>query len=247
MAYKIEADMHIHTLRSETGYSTLLENIISAKNRGLKGICIADYGPKDRNTNIPKSILNFNDYVPSIVEGITVYNGIEANITNLHNGEIDLNNKRHDTFDWIISSYHPISEIDEMILDFNNTTKMYASVASDKDTMVLGHIDRLDFDFGKVIDVCKKYGKIIELNEYSIEFPQNYARAIEIVELCKEKSVFICVSSGAHIATEVGNFTLSTEILEKTGFPQELIINSSIQLIDEYIKVFMKDKEKRII
>lgn len=247
MSYKIQADMHVHTLRSETGYSTLLENISAAKKRELSAICVTDYGPRDRNTNIPKNILNLKEHVPSEVEGIILYNGIESNIINLHNGETDINNKPHDNLEWIISSYHPISEIDNMILGYQNNTTMFSSVASDKDTMVLGHIDRLDFDFEKVVGLCKENGKIIELNEYSVEFPENYDRAVEIINLCKEKSVFISVSSGAHIATEVGNFENSIEILKKVDFPQDLIINSSVELIDEYIELFKKNRENTVL
>ena len=42
----IVVDSHTHTIASGHAYSTILENALSAKNKGLKLLCITDHAPE---------------------------------------------------------------------------------------------------------------------------------------------------------------------------------------------------------
>ncbi len=43
---KIVIDTHTHTIASGHAYSTVLENALAAKNKGLELLCITDHAPE---------------------------------------------------------------------------------------------------------------------------------------------------------------------------------------------------------
>ena len=47
-----EIDTHTHTVVSGHAWSTLTENVNSARQKGLKGICLTEHGP-----DMPKELL----------------------------------------------------------------------------------------------------------------------------------------------------------------------------------------------
>mgnify|MGYP000223029142 FL=1 len=86
---------------------------------------------------------------------------------------------------------------------------------------------------------CCKVWKILEVNNSSLTpggFRQN-ARENQhtILELCKKYKVPVTLASDAHVDSDVGNVRYSLEVVRECGFPEELIVNTSIEKLKKYI------------
>ena len=57
---------------------------------------------------------------------------------------------------------------------------------------------------------------------------------LEIIETCKKYGVNITLSSDAHFWDMVGKFDWAMSVVQKTDYPEELIINSSVAKLEAY-------------
>ena len=239
--YKIIADMHCHTIRSENAFATLKELVNEAKKKGLYGIAITDHGPREKYPAFSSAFRYTKDYLPEEIDGIRIYNGVEANVTNIGRGEIDFKESDFQHADWVIASYHQISEMDKSILNNLLLTSLYQRLINNPIVMMVGHPERTQFGYDEKVFVeeCKKHAKVVEINESSIRRDEKWKAKIKsLALLCKEHSVPICVVSDAHLADEVGCFACSEDLLSQIEFPQRLIINSDPDLLNDYIQKF---------
>lgn len=232
--YKIVADLHCHTLSSTHAYSTLLEMVNGAKEKGLEAIAITDHASAMEDA--PHFWHFFNTEVwPRKMQGVTVLKGAEMNIVR-HDGALDFDTKFLKGFEWIIASMHePVY--------FPSTPENHLSawlgVIKNPYVDVLGHSgeERYACDYEKMVKACAEYEKIIEINNHSFIGRRNSAKnCTEIAKLCKKFGVTVCVNSDAHIYTGVGNFSDALTMLREIDFPEHLILNTSVQKIASYIK-----------
>ena len=110
------------------------------------------------------------------------------------------------------------------------TTEMYLRVLAEPRVFVLGHTGRagVPFDLDEVLTAAKERGKLIEINEHSLEGDRTGGTVDtcrRIAERCAELGVGISVSSDAHMAYQIGQFPTTKRMLEEIHFPQELIMN----------------------
>ncbi len=56
------------------------------------------------------------------------------------------------------------------------------------------------------------------------------------LELCKKYQVPIIIDSDAHMSVHVGVFDVAEQLLQELEFPEELIINSSVERLNNYFK-----------
>lgn len=223
-----ELDMHTHTVASGHAYSTIMENARVAKNKGLKLL-----GMSDHSSAMPGGahIFHFQNLriLPEIIEGVRVLKGVEANIID-YKGNLDLNIGVLENLEYTIASLHipcisPGSRKDN--------TKAIIGAMKNPFVNIIGHPDdsRYENDFEEIVKAAKYYDKLLEVNNTSLNpkgFRQNAGDVIRhYLELCEKEQVKIICSSDAHIAYDVGNFANCTQIIESSGFPEELIINSS--------------------
>ena len=98
-------------------------------------------------------------------------------------------------------------------------------------------------DYEKIISECKKLHKLIEINDASLFklSDEKYLKAVsimnEMLNICKKYNQPIIMNSDAHIKYYVGKIDSVQKVVEDNGFPEELILNYSEDLIKEYLKV----------
>ena len=85
----------------------------------------------------------------------------------------------------------------------------------------------------------KEYGKVLELNNHSLDPDCNRENAVEndtvMLNLCKKYQVPVVMDSDAHFDSLIGEFDLARELLTKLDFPEELVLNRSADAIKEYV------------
>lgn len=223
-----ELDMHTHTVASGHAYSTLMENARVAKEKGLKLL-----GMSDHTQAMPDGahIFHFQNLrvLPEIIEGVRVLKGAEANIID-YKGNLDLVGSTLEQLEYTIASLHI-----PCINPSNKKDNTQAIIGAMKNPYVniIGHPDdsRYEKDFEEIVKAAKYYGKLLEVNNTSLNLNGFRKNARDIVlhylEICEREQVKIICNSDAHIAYDVGNFSNCMDILETSGFPKELVINNS--------------------
>lgn len=226
-------DLHTHTISSGHAYSTLQENIIGAKQRGLKYIGTSDHAPQ-----MPGGAHSYHfgnaRVIPSVIDGINVLKGVELNIMD-KDGTVDLPNKLLSTLDYSIASMHlPCYSIEHSLEDNMNA---YLGVCKNPHILILGHPDddRYACDYDELAKMAKQYNKIIEINNSSLKEGANRKNGKEnitkILMACKKHDTMVVLNSDAHISFHVGDIELAEQLLVDTQFPLSLVLNYNEELI----------------
>lgn len=231
----IIADTHVHTLACGHAYSTIMENVHWAAQKGLSFIGITEHAPEMHDA--PQSSFFRNLYsLPDRIEGVNILKGAECNIMD-YDGRLDLSEKLLRELDWVIASYHnPIC----LPGTLEQNTLGWLRIAENPDVDVIGHCGdgRYAFELEKVIKKFKEYEKIVEINAHSfVVRPGSDINCREIARCCAKYQVPVVVSSDAHFCMDVGNVMASVQMLEEIGFPEELVLNADH---DRFLEVVRK-------
>ena len=97
----------------------------------------------------------------------------------------------------------------------------------------------LQSDAKALVQGAKEYGKVLELNNHSMDPDCNRQNAVEndtvMLELCKKYQVPVVMDSDAHFDLLIGEFDRARNLLEKLDFPEELVLNRSVDAIRKYV------------
>lgn len=236
----IKTDLHCHTVASTHAFSTVMEIAKAAKDAGLEAVAITDHCP-----NLPDAPHSWHfeclKNLPKTMSGILVLRGCEANILNSE-GEIDLEERILQTLDIVVASIHkPVYE------NFGEPdhTKTYLNVLENKYVDILGHSGnpKCLYDIDVVLKRAKELGKFIEINNHSFrQRPANVEICRTIAERAKAIGTGIVVNSDAHFCLDVGKFDFAIKMLKEIDFPEELIMNRSVEVLQNALS-----KRKQII
>ena len=233
--YQIQVETHSHTIVSNHAYSTLQENIRATKEAGMKGLCMTNHAPAIPDAP-PAVHFTCLKYLPEEMEGIRFFKGAEANIID-YQGNLDLKNGILAMLDWVIASIHGPCLKPASVEEITNT---YLRVLENPYVHCLGHIGQMNYlcDWETVVKYAKEQGKIIELNNHSLEGIRAGAKELctKVATLCKQHGCRVAVSSDAHYSGCIGNYRLVTEMLTEVEFPKELIVNTTLESFEAYLK-----------
>lgn len=230
----LPVDLHTHTLASDHAYSTLFENILVAKRKGMSMIANTDHGPKMPDS--PHYFHYFNQKaIPHIVDDIIVLRGIEANF--LKDGTTDCSLDLYNKLDIVLAGCHP------HVLErtsFEENTQIVINAIENHLCDVVTHIGDPSFpkDHEAIIKAAVKNNVAIEINSSSgvTSRLKSTPNCIEVAKLCKKYNAIISVNSDAHFCTNVGNFEHAFMILKEAQIDPNLVINSSPIKVLNFLK-----------
>lgn len=233
---KYVLDAHTHTLASGHAYSTLIENVDYAASIGLELIGITDHGPEMAGGTKPAYFLNFS-VIPREIKGVKIKMGAELNILD-YDGRVDLDKFYLERMDYAIASLHPpcipFGTLEE------NTNAILRAMENPY-VKILGHPGdpRYPIDCEAIVNKSEETGTLIEINNASL-VPNGFRKGSEvyikeILNLCMKKNQPIILASDAHFCTHIGDFGYALKLLDEIGFPDELVVNSSVKMFEEYI------------
>lgn len=232
---KMESDLHIHTIASGHGYSTIKENIEEARKKGLKTIAITDHG-----LNMPGAphVYHFTNMIslPRIMQGIEVLRGVEANILDI-DGNVDMPNEvMSEYLDIVLAGFHYGTGYQGNTLE-ENTAAMVAAIRNPY-IHIIAHPDNpmYPIDVETVVCAAKEYNKALELNNSSfIVRPGSSNICSQIARLCKKYNVLVSINSDAHICYNVGETSRVAAVALKEGIHKTQIINYTSNYLNEYL------------
>lgn len=239
---KYELDVHTHTLASGHAYSTITEMIAAAKKKGLRLLGISEHA-----TAMPGTCHIYYFHNMRVVGrqygDLELLLGSEVNIVG-YNGELDFDEETLCSLDYAIASLH-IPCIHPGTIEQN--TNAIIGAMKNPHINIIGHPDdsRYPIDYEKLVLAAKENHVLIEINNSSLN-PKGFRvnsreNDITILNLCKKHEVAICLGSDAHIDSDVGNTCYIEPLLKETAFPENLIINYSVEKFKEFLS-----KKKRV-
>ncbi|MBR1759010.1 MAG: phosphatase [Lachnospiraceae bacterium] len=234
-------DTHTHTIASGHAYSTISEMIAMAQQKGLKLLAITEHGPNLEGSVSEIYFRNFK-VIPRQYGDLELFMGIEADIMDAQ-GNLCISDNVQQKMDYIVASLHPIVTA-PMSLEEN--TSAYIGAMQNPYVCTLGHIDdgKYEIDYEAVVKEAKKTHTLIELNSSSLHPLASRKNSREnlktVLALCEREGVPIVIDSDAHICYDIANFVRAEALIDEVHFPEELIVNTSVEK-------FKKEIEKKLL
>ena len=234
---KIELDMHTHTIASGHAFSTLQEMARAGAEKGLKLLGITEHTSGIPGTCNPIYFRNLH-VVPRQMYGIELMLGAEINILD-SKGNIDADEELMRKLDIRIAGIHSLCYTSGTIEE--NTDGM-VKVIKNPYIQIISHPGdgTALLDFEPIVLAAKKHHTLLEINNSSLKPARNKVDACEnnrkILELCKKYEVPVILGSDAHISFDIANYEFLYALLQQTEFPEELIVNRSVEMFKNYLK-----------
>ena len=234
---KIELDMHTHTIASGHAFSTLQEMARAGAEKGLKLLGITEHTSGIPGTCNPIYFRNLH-VVPRQMYGIELMLGAEINILD-SKGNIDADEELMRRLDIRIAGIHSLCYTSGTIEE--NTDGM-VKVIKNPYIQIISHPGdgTALLDFEPIVLAAKEHQTLLEINNSSLKPSRNKVDAREnnrkILELCKKYEVPVILGSDAHISFDIANYEFLYALLQQTEFPEELIVNRSVEIFKNYLK-----------
>lgn len=229
-------DLHTHTIASGHAYNTLYEMAKSASEKGLTLFGSTDHGPKMPGACHEFYFVNFK-VIPRTLYGVKILMGAELNILD-YTGKVDLRRGLLERIDYAIASLHePCCRKGSMA----ENTSAYLGAIKNPLIHIIGHPDdsRFPVDYDTLVSAAAEHKTLLEVNSSSLHpfSPRQNAKNNyqTMLELCKRYKASIVIDSDAHIEADVGNHARAWELIEELNFPEELIVNTSLDRLLPFI------------
>ncbi|UWG98604.1 PHP domain-containing protein [Dehalobacter sp. DCM] len=231
----LEADLHVHTVASNHGYSTIKENVTIAAEKGLKMLAITDHG-----LNMPGAphYYYFTNLIslPRQMEGVRVLRGVEANILDTQ-GSIDMpEGILADYLDIVLAGFHDLTGYTGSSIA-DNTRAMIAAIENPY-VHIISHPGNPKFPVfvEDVVLAAKQHHKALELNNSSfVVRPGSQTLCSQFARMAKKHNALVCINSDAHICYNVGENEKAADLAVSAGIRKAQILNASVYRINEFL------------
>lgn len=234
----IELDVHTHTIASGHAFSTLQEMVKAASEKGLKL-----YGITEHSSGIPGACdpIYFRNLhvVPRRMYGVDLLLGAEINILDTA-GNIDMDEAMLRMLDIRIAGIHSLCYSPGTCAE--NTQGMINVIANPYINIISHPGDgTAELDFEPIVRASKEHHTLLEINNSSLRPTRNKVHAcknnLEILRLCKRYDVPVILGSDAHISFDIAVYDYVWDLLAETEFPEELIMNASVEKFRTYLNI----------
>ncbi|NLO89216.1 MAG: phosphatase [Clostridia bacterium] len=233
---RLVAELHLHTVASGHGYSTINEYVRAAKKKGIKMIAITDHGPA-----LPGgphlSYFGYLYILPKIEEDVQILVGVEANILDTK-GSLDLPERYLERLDIVLAGFHPPCYEDRGVVE---NTKAMINVIKNPLVDIIVHPGNPAFpiDIKDVVAAAKEYGCLLEINNTSLSGGArkgSRSNCFAIAKALAEEKMLLAAGSDAHYVDRMGCFDDVIKLFKETGISEEQVLNTSTDKVMGYLK-----------
>lgn len=241
---RLIADYHTHTIYSH-GKGTILDNVLAAREKGLKEIAITDHGFRHfafgvKQGDLPKMREEI-DSINQKYDDIKVLLGLECNIIS-KDGEVDINDRAMKYLDILALGYH-MMVLPQSVSNFlhiygknyisrfnrtmankiiqQNTDAMIRAINNYKIDFITHPGARIPMNTGRLAAEAAKVGTALEINSKS------NIMSVEYIKAAASSGVKFVINSDAHTPKDVGNYRNAIELAEEAGLTNEQILNAA--------------------
>ena len=245
-------DTHTHTVFLRHAFSTVEEDVRAAAEAGLELLGIADH--LSAMVSATGDVREYQHFLnmgcwPRRWHGVTLLRAAEVDILDvdgtlfgqdamLETGITEMPLEPQSLFDhctsqcdYLIASIHHAPLFRD--LPVARATDLYLKALSHPKVLMAGHMGRagVPFDTTAVLEYCRAEGRLVEINEHSLDFSPSEVpgHCRELACACAEAGVMVAVNTDAHISCDVGRAPKALAMLEEVHFPQELVATRSAE------------------
>ena len=241
---QIQLDLHTHTLASGHAYSSLQEMAQAAADKGLRLLGITEHTP-----GIPGTcdLIYFRNLhvVPRTMYGVRLLLGAEINILNTQ-GDLDLTDDYMRRLDLRLAGIHSLCYTPGTC-DAN--TEGLVQVMSHPYIDLISHPGdgTVPLHMEPLVQASLRYGTLLEINNSSLKPIRHKEEArdnnLQLLRLCKQYGQPVLLGSDAHISFDIAGYDYLYPLLAETEFPDELILNRSVEAFESYLGEMRRRKE----
>lgn len=232
---RLKADLHVHTVSSGHGYSTVREVCEAAAERGLELVGITDHGPA-----MPGGphLYHFSNLIvlPRVLSGVKVLRSAECNIMDV-GGTLDVDDRALAVLDIVHAGLHPFCGYEGETVE-EHTEAVVASVRSGKvDILVHPGNPWFPLDYRTVVEAAAASGVLLEINNASFTMIRKGSEknCRQILKEVKRTGAKVCVGSDSHDASLVGTFEEALALVDEVGIDEERIVNRTADSVMEFL------------
>ena len=228
-----EVDLHVHSLFSACGLHTFLELLEHGRRIGLKAMAITDHGLAVGGGRLTSVF--FERFRPPFAD-IKLYKGIEHNLLD-ENGTVDVSWQFMPFIDILLLGVHP-NLVPNRSKDFY-TGMVIAAIEKNPFLDILSHPNDplYPLDYKRVAKKAKETGIALELNNSKILYARSTVEdALDLIHACKEAGCLMAVNSDTHAIQELGRDEAVRPLLAKAKFPEDLIVNRTLETTERFIE-----------
>lgn len=239
--YKIIADYHTHTTFSH-GKGSVRDNVLKARELGLKTIAITDHAPKHFLVGVTqKGLVAQQAEIRALSKEFTdieILWGLEGNLMGI-SGKTDITDELSNSLDIILCGFHKPVFADKISdyfkLYFNsyshfllkpskkqisNNTKAYINAIKNNRIDIITHINyHLRVNCSEVAKACCDYNTVIELSSRHSDCTEK-----DYEDMFKTNVMF-AINSDAHITSNIANCQKALEVIKKNNIDSKRIVN----------------------
>lgn len=228
----LQVDLHVHTLFSLCGLHTLLEILTEAKRLGIKAVAITDHALTlgGRLNSV------FYERFQSPFPEVKVIKGIECNLLD-DKGNVDIPWSYYKYLEIILLGIHPNTP--RGLSCQENTEMLIRAIQQNPVIDIITHPNDPVYknDLITLAEFAKNSGIALEMNNSKVLYARSSVQdAIDLLEACKKVKCPIVITSDTHAIHELGRDDSVKPLLEQTGFPEDLIINSNLQKANSWLE-----------
>ena len=231
----IELDVHTHTVASGHAYATLTEMAKAASQKRLKLLGITEHTKGIAGTCEDIYFVNLK-VVPRQMFVIELMLGAEINILD-YKGTLSLGKQYMKHLDLRIAGIHKMCY--KPGTPRQNTDAVLGAIAN-PEVDIISHPDdgTCPLIYEEIVKAAKSCHTLLEVNNNSLRTPTRknvHENVLTFLNLCKKHRVPVIASSDAHYTADIANLDHAIPILEEADFPQDLVVNYSLEQFKEYI------------
>ena len=229
------ADLHTHTIASGHAYGTIREMAFAAGEKKLELLGISEHAQGIPGTVGSYYYWNLNK-VPREMYGVNLLLGSEINV--LNDGALSMPQEDIDRIDYALVGIHDLCYEDQG--RERNTDNLIECMKHEKISFV-SHPDddNIPVEYERLVRAAKEYHVALEVNNSSLLKPEHRLNCFEnyrtMLRLCNEYETPVIISSDAHDPSWVGVFDKAVELIEEEGFDEDLILNTSVEKVLEFL------------
>ncbi|WP_353662117.1 DNA polymerase/3'-5' exonuclease PolX [Hydrogenimonas sp. SS33] len=223
----IRGDLHMHSKNTD-GHATIEEMAEAAKKLGYDYIAVTDHS---RHLTVAKGLdekrlleeMEAIDRLNEKLEGITVLKGIECDI--LEDGTMDLPDHILKRLDVVLAAVHykfNLSKKEQTKRVVKALQNPHVDILAHPTGRVIGHRNPYELEMGDIFDVCKKEGKILELNAQ----PERLDLNDIYCKTAKEEGVKISIATDAHDPMSLAFMAYGINQARRGWLEKEDVINT---------------------
>jgi putative hydrolase len=210
-------------------YSTVTELVTGARANGIELIAITDHGPSVPQGAHPWYFWNLK-VVPSVLDGVRVLKGCEANPSLDAENGIDLPDELLRLMDFVAVGFHPLTGFDDKDR-MRNTEALLRVIGNPYVDQIThpGNEEAFPLDRDAIVEAAARHNVILELNDNSFAPWSSRAAASAheraFAEAALAAGAPIAIGSDAHYALHVGRFDSAIAVAEELGIDEGTLVN----------------------